>query len=188
VAWDSDNGDYAPNVFAQRFASNGSTLGGEMQINTFTPGQQVRPSVRAQANGDFVVAWDGQFLQTANFGVVARRFSSAGLALEPEFPVNTYATGEQMLSALAIDANGDFVIAWESPHDESNTGIFAQRFGPPDFDVDGNGTHDPLTDGLLSLRYLFGFRGATLIGGAVGGGCTRCDAPAIEAYLAGIAN
>ena len=44
---------------------------------------------------------------------------------------------------------------------------------------------EPLTDGLLALRYLFGFRGTTLSTGAIGGGCTRCDAPSIETYLAG---
>jgi concanavalin A-like lectin/glucanase superfamily protein len=53
-------------------------------------------------------------------------------------------------------------------------------------DVDGNGLKQPLTDGLLLLRYLFGFRGATLITGAVGAGCTRCTAVAIEAYLASL--
>ena len=40
-----------------------------------------------------------------------------------------------------------------------------------------------LTDGLLVLRYLFGFRGAILISGTVGPNCTRCDSPSIEAYL-----
>ena len=53
-------------------------------------------------------------------------------------------------------------------------------------DVDGNGTADPLTDALLVLRYLFGFRGATLVDGAVAQDCSRCDAPTIEAYLEGI--
>jgi hypothetical protein len=53
-------------------------------------------------------------------------------------------------------------------------------------DVDGNGVKEPLTDGLLTLRYLFGFRGATLITGAVAGNCTRCTAVAIEAYLASL--
>jgi hypothetical protein len=33
------------------------------------------------------------------------------------------------------------------------------------------------------LRYLFGFTGTTLTAGAVGAGCTRCDAGAIEGYL-----
>jgi hypothetical protein len=53
----------------------------------------------------------------------------------------------------------------------------------PLLDIDGNGSTDPLTDGLLALRGLFGFSGATLTTGAIGGGCSRCDAPSIEAYL-----
>jgi hypothetical protein len=44
-------------------------------------------------------------------------------------------------------------------------------------DIDGNGEADALTDGILILRYLFGFRGATLIDGAVAPDCTRCTAP-----------
>jgi hypothetical protein len=52
--------------------------------------------------------------------------------------------------------------------------------------VDGNGSLEALTDGLLALRYLFGFTGGTLINGAVGAGCTRCDATAIVNYLNGL--
>ena len=51
-------------------------------------------------------------------------------------------------------------------------------------DVDGNGTADALTDGLLILRYLFGLRGNTLIAGAVDPLGIRKTAPDIEAYLA----
>jgi hypothetical protein len=53
------------------------------------------------------------------------------------------------------------------------------------FDVDGDGMSLPLTDGLLIVRYLFGFTGAALTNGAVGEGCTRCSAAQIEAYLEG---
>lgn len=52
-----------------------------------------------------------------------------------------------------------------------------------ELDVDGNGTSDALTDGILTVRYEFGFSGTTLTDGAVGVGCTRCDAAAIESYL-----
>jgi len=52
-------------------------------------------------------------------------------------------------------------------------------------DVDGNGAVDALTDGILTLRYLFGFTGNALINGAVGAGATRTTAQ-IEAYLGGI--
>ena len=52
-------------------------------------------------------------------------------------------------------------------------------------DVDGNLQADPLTDGILLLRYFFGFRGAALTIGAVAmPGCTRCDAMSIETFIA----
>ncbi len=51
-------------------------------------------------------------------------------------------------------------------------------------DVDGNGKAAALEDGVLTIRYEFGFTGNTLITGAIGSGCTRCTATAIEAYLA----
>ena len=51
-------------------------------------------------------------------------------------------------------------------------------------DIDGNGTSDALTDGLLLLRYLFGFRGDTLINGAIASDATRTTAAAIESRIA----
>ena len=50
-------------------------------------------------------------------------------------------------------------------------------------DIDGNGTIDALTDGLLTLRYLFGLQGDTLINGVVAEDATRTTAEEIEAYL-----
>ena len=47
-------------------------------------------------------------------------------------------------------------------------------------------THQPpsaLTDGLLTLRYLFGLEGDTLINGAVAVDATRTTAEEIEAHL-----
>ena len=54
-------------------------------------------------------------------------------------------------------------------------------------DIDGNGTTDALTDGLLILRYLFGARGAALIDGALGPMAKRALAVDIEIYLNGLA-
>ena len=51
------------------------------------------------------------------------------------------------------------------------------------FDIDGNGEHTALTDGLLVVRYLFGFRGNSLITQALGSGASRTTAESIEAYL-----
>jgi hypothetical protein len=54
-------------------------------------------------------------------------------------------------------------------------------------DIDVDGETDALTDGLLAMRWLFGFRGGELIDGAVDTvECDRCTAPEIEAYLGGL--
>ncbi|MDZ8184074.1 MAG: hypothetical protein RMX96_04325 [Nostoc sp. ChiSLP02] len=45
------------------------------------------------------------------------------------FKVNTYTTGNQNNSAVAMDADGDFVICWQSDgQDGSGYGIYAQRY------------------------------------------------------------
>ena len=50
-------------------------------------------------------------------------------------------------------------------------------------DIDGDGESKPLTDGLLIIRYLFGFSGDSLISGAIGDGAERDTAEAVEAYI-----
>jgi subtilisin family serine protease len=50
-------------------------------------------------------------------------------------------------------------------------------------DVDGNGTADALTDGILILRYLFAPNGTWAYGDAIGTGATRTTRDAIRAFL-----
>ena len=53
----------------------------------------------------------------------------------------------------------------------------------PLLDVDGNGQVDALTDGLLVLRYMFGFRGASLIADALRTGAFPGTAAAIQSQI-----
>jgi hypothetical protein len=50
-------------------------------------------------------------------------------------------------------------------------------------DIDGDGKSQPLTDGLLLIRYLFGFSGDSLISGAIGDGAERDTAEEVAAYI-----
>ena len=52
--------------------------------------------------------------------------------------------------------------------------------------VDADGKTEPLTDGLLIIRRLFGFSGDALISEAVPEGATRTSADEIEEYIDGI--
>lgn len=50
-------------------------------------------------------------------------------------------------------------------------------------DIDANGQVDALTDGLVILRYIFGYSGDDLISGAVAEDAARTSSAEIEAYL-----
>jgi hypothetical protein len=50
-------------------------------------------------------------------------------------------------------------------------------------DIDGNGNVDALTDGLLTLRYLFGLEGNALIKDVIADDATRVTAEDIETHL-----
>jgi hypothetical protein len=50
-------------------------------------------------------------------------------------------------------------------------------------DIDGNGSTDALTDGLILLRYLFGLRGENLIMGSISSNATRTTHEQIEQYI-----
>jgi hypothetical protein len=178
VAWESliqDSG--TKGVFTRWFDSNG-TPGAEHLVNTYATGSDNRPQVAVDHDGDFVVVWDFNYQD-----VFGRRFKRPGVPTTAVFPLNSVLAGAQTRASVGADRDGDFVVAFESP-DGNQSGAFARRFDVPMIiDVDGNGAFGALTDGLLILRYGFGFTGATLTTGAVGPGCTRCDPTSITAFL-----
>jgi hypothetical protein len=112
-------------------------LGAEFQANTYTADSQSYPAVAADADGDFVVVWQSGYYFFSGpdqdgdaFGIFGQRYTSAGTAVGAEFQVNTYTTGSQFDPAAAADADGDFVVVWQSygGQDGSYNGVFGQRY------------------------------------------------------------
>jgi len=54
---------------------------------------------------------------------------------------------------------------------------------PLRIDIDGDGTYDALTDGLLIIRYLFGLTGTSLTDQALGSGATLTEPTQLVAHL-----
>lgn len=135
VAWTDNPGDTSGfGVKARRFDSVGAPKGGEFLVNTYTTGRQHRAEVAAVGTaGDFVVAWRSADQDGSGYGVFAQRFASDGSSQGGEFQVNTYTTGGQAsgnsnLAVTPVGTTGDFVIAWDSPQDGNNSGLFGQKF------------------------------------------------------------
>src|SRR5438477_366849 len=102
--------------------------GPEFRVNTFTTSLQAYPATAMDADGDFVIAWQG-YAQDAPFsqGVYAQRYSRTGATVGTEFRANTFTATHQLNPTVAMDAAGDFVIAWESSEQDpdASIGIYA---------------------------------------------------------------
>jgi hypothetical protein len=128
VAWMSDAQDGSGRgIYAQRYNAAGLPQGGEFRVNTTTANAQGLPSVAADADGDFVVAWQSLFQDGSNYGVYAQRYNAAGAPQGGEFRANTTTVGNQGMPSVAVDADGDFVVAWETNAGVVPDGIYAQR-------------------------------------------------------------
>jgi CSLREA domain-containing protein len=130
IAWMSDAQDGGGfGIFAQRYNAAGVPQGGEFQVNVTTANNQWFPAVAMDADGDFVVVWESFAQDGSDYGIFGRRFGSNGLPLSGEFQINTTTSGAQSKPAVAMDASGDFVVAWASAgQDGSGDGVFAQRY------------------------------------------------------------
>ncbi len=121
--------------------------GTQIQINQGAASYQqttgTSRSVAVDGSGNFVVVWtstgqDGDSNPNdANYdpnwatdtGVYMRLYDRNNNPLTNETLVNTYTIGDQQDPAVAMDADGDFVIVWQSQNqDGSGWGIYGQRF------------------------------------------------------------
>jgi len=127
VVWQSAGPPLQDDVFGQRYASSGSPVGPQFQVNTYTTGYQSRAAVAADGSGGFVVVWQGQ--DGSSYGVFGQRYAASGVPLGPEFRINTFTTGLQGSPSVSADAAGALVVVWHSDgQDGDSYGTFGQRY------------------------------------------------------------
>ena len=76
VLWEANQDGSNSGVFAQRYDSAGSALGGEFRVNTYTPHSQDIPAVASDSSGNFVVVWQSYGQDGWGLGVFGQRFSA----------------------------------------------------------------------------------------------------------------
>ncbi|MFC2089008.1 T9SS type A sorting domain-containing protein, partial [Calditrichota bacterium] len=131
IAW-YDNRDGKGDIYAQRFLSDGSSLGSNFKVNDdIVNAYQDYPSIAADDSGNFVITWQDSRIDSCNQDIYAQYYSSDGSALGNNFKVNDDSgPTDQWRPSAAIDGSGNFVITWG---DNRNGGtdysdIYAQRY------------------------------------------------------------
>ena len=88
-------------IQGQRYAANGSAVGAEFQVNTYTTSGQSLPAVAMDSDGDFVVVWtsnESAGSDASGASIQGQRYASSGSTVGAQFQVNSYTTGSQSFS------------------------------------------------------------------------------------------
>jgi len=115
IAWtDKRNGD--EDVYARRFAPDGTPLGPGFRVNDASTANQAIPSVGARPDGGYWVAWADA--RSGDLDIYAQRLDRTGNPVGGNFRVNDdHASSLQRVSSIGMDARGYICTAWE---DERN--------------------------------------------------------------------
>jgi len=129
VVWECDLDASGYGIYAKIYDENGTQVGEEFPINSYTKEYQVSASTTSLNDGGFVVCWDSFEQDGSGYGIFGQFFNHLGHKIGTEFQVNSFTHGEQSNSKVQELSNTDIVITYQSKgQDGSNYGIFFQRF------------------------------------------------------------
>jgi len=115
IIWNSDQQDGSDGgVYGQRYDENGSKVGSEFQVNTYTKGNQYTPSVTHFVEGGFIATWASLDQDGSGYGIYGQRYDINGNKIDEEFRINTHTLDHQMTPSVSSLPNAQFVVAWES--------------------------------------------------------------------------
>ena len=108
-------------------------VGSEFVVNNVTLNTQARPDFAKLAGGRFVAVWESSDAQldASSGGIKGRVMGPDGVAIGPEFLINTATASAQTYPSVAGLADGGFVVTWTTrdPLQDGNyDSIKAQRF------------------------------------------------------------
>jgi hypothetical protein len=159
VTWGSFNQDGNNwGIYGQRYGANGAAVGGEFQVNTFTPSTQIQPSVTGLDDGGFVVDGSG-------YGIYGQRFAANGSAMGSEFQLNQITAGDQYMEttssseSIAALADGRLVATWNNGFGSGEVYVrlfdvpYVDQFDvtvPVDTDADANAVAENAAAGTVA--------------------------------------
>ncbi len=148
VVWRDSRGADS-DIYARTFDATGTPLSGDILVHTITAGNDTEPDVAMDADGNFVVIWQGT--DADGEGIQGQRFDLSGAKLGSQFQVNTFTTDQQDDPSVAMADDGRFIVVWESYlQDGSGEGVYAQLYDATGSAVGGEFRVNTATSGSQS--------------------------------------
>lgn len=123
-------------IQARRFDAVGAAQGDEFLVFSTATSNVVYSSVAMDDSGDFVIAWSSTGDNPDNTpgsptflsSVAAQRYDAAGVSQGGIISISTAGSSDFERPAVAMDADGDFVVTWADYDTVGANTVFAQRY------------------------------------------------------------
>ncbi len=145
IVWDSEDqvsSGSQSDIYMQKYDADDNKIDNEILVNNQTDREQERPAVAMAPDGSVLVVWashTGDF--SAIYDIRGKFFPDGGTATD-EFTIAVNDEYSQTNPEIAVDKDGNFVVAWESWFtDGSDRGVYARYInsdgtaGEPEFQV-----------------------------------------------------
>lgn len=149
VTWGSIGDGDEHGIYCRLFDADGSARTDEFLVNTFTDHEQRNADVTMASDGRFTVVWQSDSQDGDGWGIFGQRFDEEGVRVAEEFQVNTWTRDSQQSPTISMAEHGNFIVAWESWHqDGSGTGVYGRLFDPsgepdgPEFQINTHAERD----------------------------------------------
>ncbi|WP_137156260.1 calcium-binding protein [Rhizobium sp. FKL33] len=130
VTWTSYGQDGSnTGIYMQRYAADGSAVGSETLVNTYTADAQFQSSVTGLADGGWVVSWASDGQDGSVYGAYQQLYSADGVAVGAETKIPTYTKWHQFEAVVTPLADGGWLTTWVSEaQDGDQSGVYQKRY------------------------------------------------------------
>jgi len=129
VVWCKDT--TTNSIWKRDFSADGTAAYSSVRVNDgLNFSSLTRPDLAFDEAGNCVIVWDAHLTTYEEDDVYMRRYHWSGAPIGGDYMVNSFNNGAQFNPSVAMNDDGEFVVAWQSDSNSAvpETDIFGQRF------------------------------------------------------------
>ena len=128
IVWYDNQIDTQGDVMAQRYTNNGLPVGQPFKVGNFPIGsREGSPQITVDGMGNFIIVWH-YAPEDLDYDIYAQLFSAEGAPAGDAFRINDITFSYQSTPSVAMNNNGEFVVAWQENRATGSRNIHARKF------------------------------------------------------------
>lgn len=127
VVWSEHRGATGWDIVGKRVRADGTLNGADVVISAATYSQEAPALALNAADGQYLVAWQEYRTGATDYEITARRVSTAGAVVNPEFVVAATANAQELPAVAFNPTSREYLIVWQEARAGTGLDVLARR-------------------------------------------------------------